>query len=148
MQSSSLRKVAIRLACAHDEDRQWILAQLQVGERQQIEELLEEISQLGLANDPSVVNSVMRELAVVGKPVAQSEESAALGALLGRAGNPFWAALVLQQQAPAQRRALLSGLASNADIQRWDSVFAKHELPPALIRALRLSLEHREQSHE
>lgn len=148
MQSSSLRKVAIRLACAHVEDRQWILAQLQVGERQQIEELLEEISLLGLANDPAVVSSVMRELAVARKPVAQSEESAALVALLSRADNPFWAALVLQPQAPAQRRALLSGLANSADIQRWDSVLAKRELPPALIRALYLSLQQREPSHE
>ncbi|MDU9030453.1 hypothetical protein [Pseudomonas mediterranea] len=148
MEFSALRKAAIRLACAHAEDRDWILARLEPGERRQIETLLEEISLLGLTSDPSVVSAMMSELKVA-PPAAQAQpDHTRLKTLLSKATHPFWGALVLQLETPAVRREVLGGLANSADIRRWDGKFAKQILPPALMRSLKTRLEAQEAGDE
>src|SRR5690349_17282497 len=97
MNPSPLRKLAIRLACIHAEDRDWILAQLGGDEARRVKELLQEIETFGLASDPSVVNAVMSEVAGQSavRPVLDSDNQAWL-ALLTQAEHPLWAALALQ----------------------------------------------------
>ncbi|NWB46413.1 hypothetical protein [Pseudomonas gingeri] len=136
MEFSPLRKAAIRLACTHTEDREWILAQLEPGERRQIDELLEEIHLLGLTSDPGIVAAVMSELTAASSAVGPSADSARLQALLAKAEHPFWAALVLQLETPALRREVLGGVANSTGIRRWDSAFSRQTLPPALVGSL------------
>ncbi|MFL9673852.1 hypothetical protein ACXUPC_23660 [Pseudomonas marginalis] len=135
MEFSPLRKAAIRLACLHADDRQWILANLAVDERRKIDALLSEINELGLASEPSVMAGLMNELAA--QPQVQaSAHSHVIHERLLTAGHPFWAGLVLQLETPVQRREALSSLANSASIRRWDTAFAKHTMPPALVSSL------------
>lgn len=135
MEISLLRKLAIRLACIHAEDREWILAQLDIGERQRIDDLLQEINLLGLAADPSVVSAVMAEplerLAIPATP------GTSLVASVNRAEHPFWRGLLLQLQEQTQRRQLIDTLPNAAAVRRWDNAFAKQPVPPALVQSLR-----------
>lgn len=135
MEISLLRKLAIRLACIHAEDREWILAQLDADERQRIDDLLQEINLLGLAADPSVVSAVMAE------PLDPSSSPAVTGTSLvssvSRAEHPFWCGLILQLQEQAQRRKLIDALPNAAAVRRWDNAFAKQPVPPALVQSLR-----------
>ncbi|KWU52861.1 hypothetical protein [Pseudomonas palleroniana] len=136
MEFSPLRRAAVRLACLHADDRQWILANLAADERRKIDALLGEISELGLASEPSVMAGLIDELAA--QPQAQvSAHSHVLHKRLLKSGHPFWAGLALQLETPAQRREALSTLANSASIRRWDTTFAKHSMPPALVSSLR-----------
>ncbi|VVM79490.1 hypothetical protein PS664_02208 [Pseudomonas fluorescens] len=136
MDISPLRKAAIRLACLHADDRQWILANLAADERQKIDALLGEINDLGLASEPSVIAGLINELAA--QPHVQvSAQSQVIHDRLRKAEHPFWAGLALQLETSVQRRETLSTLANSASIRRWDSAFAKHTLPPALLSSLR-----------
>ncbi|NWB95793.1 hypothetical protein HX882_07835 [Pseudomonas gingeri] len=148
MEFSPLRKIAIRLACVHAEDRDWVLARLEPGERREVDALLEEISQLGLADDPTVLAAMLGELA--SPPVAEpvTADSARLKAVLANARHPFWAGLVLQLETPALRREVLGGLANSAGVRRWDTAFAKQPLPPALVNCLKNYLEPEELGDE
>ncbi|UZE26180.1 hypothetical protein LOY67_12490 [Pseudomonas sp. B21-056] len=148
MEFSELRKAAIRLACSHAEDRDWILTRLEPDERRQVEALLEEINLLGLTSDPSVVSAMMSELTVAPATVQTPPDHTRLKSLLSKATHPFWGALVLQLETPAVRREVLGGLANSADIRRWDSKFAKQVLPPALMRSLKARLEAQEAGDE
>ncbi|MBK3509538.1 hypothetical protein ACLBW8_04855 [Pseudomonas sp. M5A4_2d] len=140
MHISPLRKAAVRLACLHADDRQWILANLAADERRKIDALLGEIHELGLASEPSVLAGLINELAA--QPQAQaSAHSQGVHARLLQADHPFWAGLALQLETPAQRRDALSTLANSASIRRWDAAFAKYTLPPALVTSLRGYLE-------
>ena len=135
MEFSQLRKAAIRLACLHADDRQWILANLAADERQQIDGLLGEINELGLASEPAVIAGLINELAT--QPQVQaSAQSPVIHQRLLKAEHPFWAGLVLQLETPVQRREALSTLANSGSIRRWDTAFAKHTLPPALVSSL------------
>lgn len=139
MDISPLRKAAIRLACLHADDRQWVLANLAADERQKIEALLGEINELGLASEPSVIAGLINELAA--QPHAQvSAQSHVIHDRLLKAEHPFWAGLALQLETPVQRREALSTLANSASIRRWDTAFAKHTMPPALVSSLQAYL--------
>lgn len=135
MEISLLRKLAIRLACIHPEDREWILAQLEIGERQRIDDLLQEINLLGLAADPSVVSAVMTEL--LERPSSPATPGTSLVASVNRAEHPFWRGLLLQLQEQTQRRQLIDALPNAAAVRRWDNAFAKQPVPPALVQSLR-----------
>jgi len=148
MEFSALRKAAIRLACSHTEDREWILARLEPEERRQVEVLLEEINLLGLSSDPSVVAALMGELAVAPPVARTTPDNAPLKARLSKATHPFWGALVLQLEAPAARREVLGGLANSNDIRRWDSKLAKQVLPPALMDSLKSRMDAQEAGNE
>ncbi|MCP2020418.1 UNVERIFIED_ORG: hypothetical protein J2Y76_001333 [Pseudomonas reinekei] len=148
MEFSALRKAAIRLACSHAEDRDWILARLEPDERHQVEKLLEEINLLGLTNDPTLVEAVMNEMAVAPSASRTMPDNTRLKARLSKATHPFWGALVLQLETPAVRREVLGGLANSTDIRRWDSQFAKQILPPALMDSLRARMEAQEADDE
>ena len=141
MEFSALRKAAIRLACSHPEDRDWIVARLEVDERRQVEALLEEINLLGLANDPSVVAAVMSEGAAAPSASRAAPENLRVKSRLSNASHAFWGALVLQMETPAVRREVLGGLANSTDIRRWDSKLAKQVLPPALMHCLQARME-------
>jgi len=149
MTPSPLRKLAIRLACIHAEDREWILAQLGGDEARRVNELLQEIETLGLASDPSVVNAVMAEASSQGaaRPLLDSEHQARL-APLARAEHPLWAALALQLQDKEQRRKLIEALPNPAAVRRWDTAFATQAVPPALARCISLHLQAAENGHE
>ncbi|SDA89591.1 hypothetical protein SAMN03159443_04275 [Pseudomonas sp. NFACC15-1] len=148
MEFSALRKAAIRLACSHVEDREWILARLEPEERRQVEVLLEEINLLGLSSDPSVVAALMSELAVAPSAARPTPDNAPLKARLSKATHPFWGALVLQLETATARREVLGGLANSAEIRRWDSKFAKQVLPPALMNSLKARMDVQEAGDE
>lgn len=135
METSLLRKMAIRLACIHAEDREWILAQLDASERQRIDDLLQEINLLGLAADPSVVSAVMAEL--LERPSILPALGVSLAASVSRAEHPFWCGLLLQLQEQTERRQLIDTLPNAAVVRRWDNAFAKQPVPPALVQSLR-----------
>jgi hypothetical protein len=140
---SSLRKLAIRLACAHADDRDWVLQQLTAAERQQIEELLQEISLLGLAADPAIVDAVMREAEQAAPVPAQP-----LGPLDG-AASPFWLGLALQSLSPDARRQYLDARAAGKNgLLKWHKQFADEVLPPALMQHLATQLTIQDGSHE
>jgi hypothetical protein len=138
--STSLRKLAIRLACAHSEDRDWILRQLAPAERQQLEELLQEISLLGLAADPAIVDAVMSEV-----PNGSSQAPVADGPLQTDA-HPFWMALALQALAPEARHRYLDG--GKPGLLKWHKQFSDEVLPPALLQHLKSQLEAQDGQHE
>lgn len=144
MEFSALRKAAIRLACSHAEDREWILTRLEPEERHQVEGLLEEINLLGLSSDPAVVAALMSELTVAPSATRPTPDNAPLKALLSKATHPFWGALVLQLETPAARREVLGGLSNSAEIRRWDGKFAKQILPPALMNSLKSRMDAQE----
>lgn len=138
--STSLRKLAIRLACIHHEDRDWILQQLAPVERQQLEELLQEISLLGLNADPAIVDAVMKE-------AAQSPAQAAspVGPLPADAPS-FWLALALQAVTSEARHPYLDG--AKPGLLKWHKQFAHEVLPPALLQHLKTRLEAQDGKHE
>ncbi|MHA6194747.1 hypothetical protein ACX3YG_10295 [Pseudomonas wadenswilerensis] len=146
MTPSPLRKLAIRLACIHSEDRDWILGHLEADEARRVNELLQEIETLGLASDPSVVSAVMAELTSQGaaRPVQAEEGLAALG----KAEHPAWAALALQLRAKEPRRKLIDGLPNAATVRRWDSQFSAAAVPPALAQCMNRHLGEREPGHD
>ena len=148
MEFSALRKAAIRLACSHAEDREWILARLEPEERRQVEVLLEEINLLGLSNDPSVVAALMSELAVASSAARTTLDTAPIKARLSKATHPFWSALVLQLETSTARREVLGGLANSSEIRRWDGKFAKQILPPALMNSLKTRMDAQEAGDE
>ncbi len=138
--SLSLRKLAIRLACVHHEDRDWILRQLGPDERRQLEELLQDINLLGLAADPTIVEAVMND-AEHGSP-----QAALPSGPLHSEAPPFWLALALQSLAPELRRSYLDG--SKPGLLKWHKQFADEVLPPALLQHLKTQLEARDGTHE
>lgn len=136
MEFSPLRRNAIRLACAHVEDREWVLTRLEPAERQRIEALLEEINLLGLAVDPAAVAAVMAEFPH--SPANSAlPENASVHSHVSGAEHPFWAGLVLQLQGQAQRRQVLAALPNSVRVRRWDDAFAKQSVPPALVQCLK-----------
>lgn len=145
MTQSALRTVAIRLACSHHEDREWILARLDPAQRQQLEALLEEINLLGLASDPAVVKAVLAERSP-GRPVAP-EPDRALVELAAKAGHPAWQALALQLLDREVRPSAVKRLAQPERVQRWDSVFAQRSMPTQLVAALQAYLVQQESPH-
>jgi len=149
MNPSPLRKLAIRLACIHAEDRDWILAQLGGDEARRVNELLQEIETLGLASDPSVVNAVMSEVAGKSavRPVLDSDNQAWL-ALLTQAEHPLWAALALQLHSKDKRRKLIETLPDGAAVRRWDTAFATQPVPPALARCVSQYLQPKGPTHD
>ncbi|AKJ96668.1 MULTISPECIES: hypothetical protein [Pseudomonas] len=148
MEFSALRKAAIRLACSHAEDRDWILARLETDERRQVEVLLEEINLLGLANDPAIVAALMDEMAATPSAARTMPDHSRLKACLSRATHPFWSALVLQLETPAVRREVLGSQANSADIRRWDGKFARQVLPVELMKSLKARMDAQEAGHE
>ncbi|HLD68738.1 MAG TPA: hypothetical protein VJA19_22195 [Pseudomonas sp.] len=141
--STSLRKLAIRLACAHPEDRQWLLGQLTAAERQQMDELLQEISLLGLAADPAIVEAVMHEAEQAGLPADEQTGP------LNEAADPFWLGLGLQTlTAEARRQYLDVRHGGKPSLLKWHKTFADEVLPPALLLSLKAQLETREDDHE
>lgn len=147
MEVSLLRRAAIRLACTHAEDREWVLAQLDTEERLRIEELLQEINLLGLAADPAIVASLMAETSPQANAHSLATTDANVRSAIQRAEHPFWAALALQLSNPAQKRAVIAALPDVQRINRWDQAFAKSAVPPALAQCLRehLNLEARDE---
>lgn len=56
----TLKAVALKIACIHPNDRTWILNQLSETEQEQLRPLLEEIEQLRLNRDPSIVMRALK----------------------------------------------------------------------------------------
>lgn len=139
--STSLRKLAIRLACAHPEDREWLLRQLTPAERQQMEELLQEISLLGLAADPAIVEAVMAEPA--GLPAGEQSGP------LNEAADAFWLGLGLQTL-PVEARGQYLDVrhGGKPSLLKWHKKFSEAVLPPALLLSLKTHLETQDGNHE
>lgn len=53
-----LRKLALRLAFLAAEDRDWLLNQLPVADRQRISILIDEANEMGLTRDPMVLSNL------------------------------------------------------------------------------------------
>lgn len=140
MKFSPLRKLAIRLAGSHAEDREWVLRQLDPDERRQVESLLEEINLLGLAADASVVEALMSE-----ESRSQSEpsrpEHAELLALVARAEHAFWGGLCLQLLPAGERKGAIDAMPNGARLQSWEASFSRRPVPPALAASLRQYLQ-------
>ncbi len=56
------RKLALAISCIPEDDRSWILGQLNDDERELIDPLLSEIKSLGLDRDKTVVDAVLSDL--------------------------------------------------------------------------------------
>lgn len=138
MNFSPLRKLALRLACIHEEDRTWLLSQLAAEEQKQLNELLDEIDVLGLASDPAIVARVMAQPS--GSETTLSAQSKPLQAMAVHAEHPFWAALALQGVAREQRQVLFDRLPSSTRTQQFDTVFQASTVPPALVASLQSHL--------
>lgn len=136
MEFSPLHQFAIRLACIHASDRAWLLAQLDTVERAQVDALLQEIDELGLARDPAVVAAVLSDPTGRFDSESVMPTDVAVHAQVRGAGHPFWGALLLQMHSPAQRRTVMSSLPQGDLLRRWDHVFADQSVPPALVAAL------------
>lgn len=145
MRISPLRQAAIRLACVHAEDRQWILGQLRPEQREQLEVLLEEIADLGLANDPAVVNALLWKI----QSQSEDHEAPALeapeNAWIDKAEDPFWAALALQLLPADQRHSRLQAQPNGSLLGRWNSTLDNTQVPPTLASALRQHLQQAEE---
>lgn len=126
--NTALRQGAIRLACIHPDDQRWILDNLQPSEREQIEALLEEVSLLGLASDPSIVDAVMREV-----PVPRREKQSSP---LDENAHPFWLALGVMAVPEEQRSLYLEQWRGKAGLSKWSSAFSSEVLPSALVQHL------------
>ncbi len=53
-----LRKLALRLAFLSVEDRDWLLGQLSLADRQRISTLIDEANEMGLTRDPIVLSNL------------------------------------------------------------------------------------------
>ncbi len=53
-----LRKLALRLAFLSAEDRDWLLSQLSLADRQRISTLIDEANEMGLTRDPIVLSNL------------------------------------------------------------------------------------------
>lgn len=131
-----LRQLAIRLACIHADDRAWILAQLDSAERQHIDELLQEIAELGLDKDPAVLAALRAEPMTRFAAESVMPDDVVLHAQVARAGHPYWGALLLQMYGSVQRRKVMDAMTNGALIRRWDHALADQTIPPALVAAL------------
>lgn len=56
------RELALKIACISAKDRAWVIANLSSEEQQTLKPLLDEIEELGLNQDRSVVNAVLETL--------------------------------------------------------------------------------------
>lgn len=132
----ALRQGAIRLACMHPDDQQWILDNLPPSERAQLEEMLEEISLLGLANDPAVVETVMREPPPVSTPDPLDT--------FDRGAHPFWLALGLRSLPEDEQVRQVQKWPGKAGMAKWRQTFGNEVVPPALAQQLAISLRPRD----
>ena len=142
-----LRRLAIRLACIHADDRAWILAKLDPLERQQIEMLLVEIADLGLDKDPAVLASMTVEPTTRFATDSAMPDDVVLHTQVSQLGNPYWGALLLQLYGAPQRRKVMDALPQGALIRRWDHVLSEQTVPPALVAALARHVAAAEVSH-
>lgn len=142
-----LRRLAIRLACLHADDRVWILTQLDPLERQQIDLLLMEISDLGLDKDPTVL-AAMNEVPSARFAMDSAMPSdVVLHAQVSQLGHPYWGALLLQMYSSAQRRKIMDSLPQGALVRRWDHTLSAQTIPTALVAALAQHVKAKETSH-
>lgn len=143
--ASPLRPLAIRLACIHAEDRNWIMQQLDDAQRRQMALLLEEIAELGLARDPSVLSLVMAQQ---DKLLPATENNLALGSL--SAAPPLcWQAMLLQMQPESQRMASIADQPAQAkELNYWNDLLSSYSMPPALITCLQEHLFPGDSHHE
>lgn len=140
--NTALRKLALRLACGHPADREWLLGQLTPAERQQMEALLEDISQLGLTADPAITLAVMQDAEPDDLPEADQI------ALLNVTADPFWLGLGLQTLTAKARVPYLDvRYGDKSSLLRWHNTFTSEALPPALLRHLKTHLEARDSTH-
>ena len=73
------RQLALKLACLHQQDRQWILDNLSDEEKAKIIPLLKEIDELGLVANNRSIQQQMKELLIVDAPNTGSSVLASLG---------------------------------------------------------------------
>lgn len=129
-----LRKLAIHLSCLHVEDRQWILDQLPSTDRLQLDALLQEVNLLGLAADPSVIDSVMTE--------NKRDEPQKRDLSFDETLPSFWLGLLLQTLSRSERAPYLEVAAgSKSELLRWNKEFSTVRLPGALLESLKTSLD-------
>lgn len=56
-----LRKLALRMAFLSVEDRDWLLSQLSLSDRQRISALISEANEMGLTKDPIVLSNLSQQ---------------------------------------------------------------------------------------
>lgn len=142
-----LRQLAIRLACIHAEDRAWVLAQLDSLERQQIDVLLLEISDLGLDKDPAVLAAMHEESTARFAMSSVVQDDVVLHTQVSQLDHPYWGALLLQMYGASPRRKVMDSLPQGALVRRWDHALSEQTVPPALVAALAQYLANEELSH-
>ncbi|MEK6788410.1 MAG: hypothetical protein AABY68_05620 [Pseudomonadota bacterium] len=147
MDTLPLRQLAIRLACIHADDRAWILAQLGRLEREQMDELLMEIADLGLNKNPAVLAALYAEPMPRFAMASVMPEDIALHPQISQLQHPYWRALLLQMHDPSQRRKAMDVLPQGALIRRWDHAWSEQAVPPALLTALARHVAVAEVSH-
>lgn len=140
MRHASLRHVAMRLACLNAGDREWVIEQLPAEERARVGVLLDEIADLALDRDPSVLDllACAREDQDCLDSVVIND--VALSVRIEKAGHPFWGALLLLELDEAGRQRFLTLSPQGGVLRRWDQMLKSHVVPPALMAELERQL--------
>ncbi|WP_229722324.1 hypothetical protein [Xylophilus rhododendri] len=143
------RRAALLLHAAGDADRRWLLARLDTPQQTRLQALLQELRQLRLARDPSLLQAVLDRPAITdssasppqdSRAVLQAADTATLVRLLRREPAMLLVHLLSLHPWP-WRDALLAQLATcsaaGAAARAW---LSRHPmpapLPPALARSL------------
>ena len=90
-----LRRLILKLACVHSQNREWVLGQLSQSERDIVQPLLDEVLELGLNIDVATVNAVLSEHALLQDNSGAKENVATRG--MEQLGA-FWQQMVLSHR--------------------------------------------------
>lgn len=116
MNNDKSRYIALKMACLHAEDRQWLLMHLEPEARKRIQALLADLEASGLQMDAGVVAEICAERSRSAQQEAAHPDAAvnpAVDSVLLQTvtrQDPAWAALTLLAADEARRKAVLRHL--------------------------------------
>ncbi|VUD61751.1 hypothetical protein TDB9533_02884 [Thalassocella blandensis] len=125
------RKLALKISCISEEDRKWILRQLSGDEVSQLQPLLEEIEQLGLNKDPSIVREVLES--VKDSPGEPKINKTSVSDRLRHMDklDPYWQKIILVSLDQKDAKAIMQK--NNIDASLFDAI---NKVPSSLASAL------------
>lgn len=161
-QAPGLRRVALALHATQAPDRQWLLEQIPLDQRAEVQRMLAELTQLGWPREAQLVQDALRNRKGA-QPPRQPARASTPGtapdlnraqtrhlALLLESEPAVLGAQVLCQQSPTRRQQLLAILSQpkRRAVEHQLKRIARHASPcaqsaPALTEALRQEIAHR-----
>lgn len=125
------RKLALKISCISEEDRKWILRQLSGDEVSQLQPLLEEIEQLGLNKDPSIVREVLESVKDTLSEPKINKTSVALQLRHLDKLDPYWQKVILGCVDQKDAKAIM--LQNKIEVSLSEAI---NKVPPSLASAL------------